>query len=116
MVVANRRTLITALVLNGIAAFAQTPEFAAATVKMSPAAGGDTRIPSALACACQGETAQVAGPLWIETGSYDIFARSGSSAGEEQLRRMLQKLPADRYQPAFHRHTRGASTTPKRFR
>jgi hypothetical protein len=38
---------------------------------------------------------QVAGPSWMDTERFDIDARSESTAGEEQLRLMLQKLLAD---------------------
>ena len=42
----------------------------------------------------------------MDTARYDILARSGSSAGVEQLRLMLQNLLIQRFKLAFHRETK----------
>ena len=49
---------------------------------------------------------QVSGPAWIGSERYDIQARAGAPAAQEQLRVMLQELLASRFHLALHRETR----------
>jgi uncharacterized protein (TIGR03435 family) len=49
---------------------------------------------------------QVSGPAWLATERYDIVAKTSSAASEEQLRRMLQALLADRFKLVLHRESR----------
>jgi uncharacterized protein (TIGR03435 family) len=49
---------------------------------------------------------QVAGPSWIDTERYDILAKAGKPATEDEMRPMLQTLLADRFNLRFHRETR----------
>jgi len=49
---------------------------------------------------------QVSGPNSIESGRYDIAAKSSDPAGEAELRVMLQSLLADRFQLHLHRQTK----------
>jgi uncharacterized protein (TIGR03435 family) len=46
---------------------------------------------------------QVSGADWLASMRYDIAARTAAPATEEQLRKMLQALLADRFKLAFHR-------------
>jgi len=49
---------------------------------------------------------QVSGPDWIASERYDIVAKTSGPASEDQMRRMLQTLLADRFQLALHRETK----------
>lgn len=49
---------------------------------------------------------QVSGPDWIDSQRYDINAKAAGAVKEEELRRMLQSLLADRLKLAFHREIR----------
>lgn len=49
---------------------------------------------------------QVTGPGWIENERYDIVAKAGTPAKEDDLRKMLQTLLAERFKLACHRETR----------
>lgn len=46
---------------------------------------------------------QISGASWTGSERYDIFARTGSPAGEGRLRLMLQTLLAERFHLVFHR-------------
>jgi uncharacterized protein (TIGR03435 family) len=49
---------------------------------------------------------EVIGPAWIDSDRYDILAKVGKAAGEEEMRPMLQALLAERFHLAAHRETR----------
>jgi len=52
---------------------------------------------------------QVIGPNWLNwptDAAYDIDAKTGSPATEEQLKQMMQTLMVERFQLRFHRETR----------
>ena len=49
------------------------------------------------------------GPGWLDSEQYDVAARTEQRANEEQLRLMLQKLLADRFQLRLHRQTKSVS-------
>jgi uncharacterized protein (TIGR03435 family) len=46
------------------------------------------------------------GPGWIDSDRFDLEAKAGIRANEDQLRQMLQTLLADRFKLARHRETR----------
>ena len=45
---------------------------------------------------------QVSGVSWTGSERYDVFAKTGSPVGENQLRLMLRALLADRFRLEFH--------------
>lgn len=49
---------------------------------------------------------QVSGTGWIENERYDIVAKAAGTAQEDDLRKMLQTLLAERFKLACHRETR----------
>jgi len=61
---------------------------------------------SALQWAYRMKEYQVSGPAWIGDERYDISAKAGDSAGEDQLRAMLQSLLTDRFKVTLHRETK----------
>jgi uncharacterized protein (TIGR03435 family) len=61
---------------------------------------------SALQWAYRMKEYQVSGPAWIGDERYDISAKAASSAGEDQLRAMLQNLLTDRFKITLHRETK----------
>jgi uncharacterized protein (TIGR03435 family) len=46
---------------------------------------------------------QVTGPAWLNEDRYDIMAKAGGQAPEDQLRPMLRTLLAERFKVAVHR-------------
>lgn len=46
---------------------------------------------------------QISGPAWLETDHFDIVAKAGSPADEDQLKLMMRTLLAERFQLVFHR-------------
>jgi uncharacterized protein (TIGR03435 family) len=46
------------------------------------------------------------GPGWLDTERYDVVARTAARSSEDQLRLMLQKLLAERFQLRVHRETK----------
>jgi uncharacterized protein (TIGR03435 family) len=46
------------------------------------------------------------GPDWLDTERYDVAARTAGRSKEDQLRLMLQRLLADRFQLRVHRETK----------
>ncbi|HVV44237.1 MAG TPA: TIGR03435 family protein [Bryobacteraceae bacterium] len=52
---------------------------------------------------------QIGAPGWMDSARYDIVARAANAAEEDQLRRMLQSLLAERFHLAFHREHRDLS-------
>jgi len=57
---------------------------------------------SALQWAYRMKEYQVSGPAWIGDERYDISAKAADTAGEDQLRAMLQNLLAERFKIALH--------------
>ena len=49
---------------------------------------------------------QVSGPQWVGADRYNITAKAGGPATEDQLRLMLQSLLAERFKLTFHRQTK----------
>jgi|SRR5271157_1622608 len=49
---------------------------------------------------------QVTGPGWIDNERYDIVAKAVDPVQDDELRRMLQTLLADRFKLVFHREIR----------
>jgi uncharacterized protein (TIGR03435 family) len=49
---------------------------------------------------------QVSGPGWIDGERYDIVAKAANPVNDDDLRRMLQTLLADRFKLVFHRETK----------
>ena len=49
---------------------------------------------------------QISGPDWLGTERFDIAAKAGAQAPEDQLRVMMQTLLADRFKIALHRQTK----------
>ena len=47
--------------------------------------------------------AQVSGPAWLNTTSFDIAAKAGSPVNEAAMRRMMQVLLAERFKLELHR-------------
>ncbi len=60
---------------------------------------------------------QVAGPPWIDSERYDILAKTGRPASDDEMRSMLQTLLAERFNVRSHREIRNvqvmAFTLPK---
>jgi uncharacterized protein (TIGR03435 family) len=53
---------------------------------------------------------EISGPDWIKTEErYDIIAKAGGPAPEDQVRQMLQTLLTERFQLKLHRETRELS-------
>jgi uncharacterized protein (TIGR03435 family) len=52
----------------------------------------------------------VGGPSWIGSERYDITAKPEGSAGQDQVKLMIQSLLADRFQLKFHRETKELPT------
>jgi len=53
---------------------------------------------------------QVTGPDWLDEKRFDIFAKSAGPATDAELRAMMQKLLADRFQLAVHREKKEKTT------
>lgn len=104
---------------------AKPPEFEVASVKSSPATsegmrirrnsisdspGGITILNASLKAAVQWayhlQAIQVIGPGWLDSGRFDIIAKTAGPASNPELRQMLQTLLADRFKLACHRETK----------
>jgi uncharacterized protein (TIGR03435 family) len=64
------------------------------------------RLKSAIKWAWSLSSYQVNGPGWIDSERYDIFAKTGSPVGEDQLRLMLRALIQERFKLTFHKDTK----------
>jgi uncharacterized protein (TIGR03435 family) len=64
------------------------------------------RLRTAMKWAYRVQTDQVSGPAWMDSERYLIIGKAGSPVPEEQIRLMLQKLLAYRFQLKLHRETR----------
>ena len=96
---------------------AQTPEFDAASVKPSKAAGTRSSLKSdpgritytnitlreALMNAYDAKDYQITGPAWLPTERYDIVATANGAASDDDMKLMLRKLLNDRFQMSIHR-------------
>ncbi|HXB72971.1 MAG TPA: TIGR03435 family protein [Candidatus Acidoferrales bacterium] len=49
---------------------------------------------------------QISGPRWLTSEKYDVVAKTGRPATNDQLRLMLQTLLAERFQTTLHRETK----------
>ena len=52
------------------------------------------------------ESSMKGGPGWLDTECYDVVARTAARSTEDQLRLILQRLLADRFQLRVHRETK----------
>jgi len=52
------------------------------------------------------ESSTKGGPGWLDTERYDVTAKTATRSTEDQLRLMLQRLLADRFQLKVHRETK----------
>jgi uncharacterized protein (TIGR03435 family) len=66
----------------------------------------NVRLSSALKWAYQLQDDQIAGPVWLKSERYDILAKMGTPVPEDELRRRLQNLLADRFKLKCHRETK----------
>jgi uncharacterized protein (TIGR03435 family) len=66
----------------------------------------NVRLSSALKWAYQLQDDQISGPVWLKSERYDILAKMGTPIPEEELRRRLQNLLADRFKLECHRETK----------
>ena len=111
------------LVLPAGFAYSQQSPFAVATIRPSAAevkfehdgsieVFGDTlrmkdvMVQSCIKWAYDVQDSQVAGPGWIDSDRFDITAKSDRPANEDEMKRMLQGLLAERFGLAFHREQR----------
>jgi uncharacterized protein (TIGR03435 family) len=120
------------MILAGLVgvAFAQTPstrvEFEVASVKPSQLSNPNgernrrenisadpgsltmrnVSLKSAIQWAYDVKEVQVSGPEWLGDERYDILAKAATTAGEPQLRQMLQSLLTDRFKMTIHRETK----------
>lgn len=97
-----------------------TPAFDAASIKLTPSDGsgipfrvGPNRLSTRgvfgtlIMLAYQVTGYQVAGgPGWTWSASYDVQGEAGGDADSHQIRLMLRRLLADRFQLKLHRETR----------
>jgi len=67
-------------------------------------------LKSALQWAYRMKEYQVSGPAWLGDERYDISAKAAITAGDEQLRAMLQNLLADRFKIVLHREKKDLPT------
>lgn len=51
------------------------------------------------------ESSMLGGPGWLDSAQYNVAAKTSRAASQDQLRLMLQKLLADRFQLRVHRET-----------
>jgi uncharacterized protein (TIGR03435 family) len=66
----------------------------------------NVRLNSALKWAYQLQDYQISGPAWLKSDRYDIFAKMETPVPEEELRRRLRNLLADRFKLKCHRETK----------
>jgi uncharacterized protein (TIGR03435 family) len=102
--------------LQATTVHAQGPAFDVASVKpnkgrvrtsMSTTPGGivytNVSLSDCLQVAHGIKRHQISGPDWLKVERYDIDARTGGLASEEQIRNMLRAPIADRFKLALHR-------------
>lgn len=106
-------------------AIAQQPAFETATIKPSKDEFGHSgwhsrpgtivltgqTLKGLICIAYRVKDSQVSGgPKWVDGNRFDIHAKSEGPAGDPELRNMLQTLLTDRFQLAFHRERKIASS------
>jgi uncharacterized protein (TIGR03435 family) len=64
------------------------------------------RLTAIIAWSYHVEEYQVSGPTWLNDARFDVLAKSATAAPEAELRGMLQKLLADRFQMTLHRQVK----------
>lgn len=111
--------LLLACLAIPVAARAQQPAFAVATIRPSSSAVPfehdgktdtspgtlrmqDVTVHSCIKWAYGVQDSQIAGPAWLESDHFDIVAKANSPATEAQMKLMLQTLLADRFKLSFH--------------
>lgn len=72
-------------------------EFLADTLRMQ-----DVTVSTCIKLAYHVQDRQIAGPDWIRNDRFDITAKSEKPIGEDEMKRMLQTLMADRFHLSFH--------------
>ena len=48
------------------------------------------------------QESQIAGPAWIDSDKFDVTAKTDGPTTDDQMRRMMQALLADRFKLSFH--------------
>jgi uncharacterized protein (TIGR03435 family) len=110
------------IVLTALASFGQVPPaFEVASIKPSAEgqvgsgitidtgriAGRNVTLKRCMRGAYNIPEAQIfGGPKWVADARYDIDAKAGGPAGNQELMAMLQQLLAERFKLVFHRETR----------
>jgi uncharacterized protein (TIGR03435 family) len=106
-----------------IASSAQQPAFAVATIRPSSGAvqfehdgktetspGSlrmrDVSVNTCIKWAYGVQDNQIAGPAWIQSDHFDIVAKADGPASDEEMKRMLRTLLADRFKLSFHRESK----------
>jgi uncharacterized protein (TIGR03435 family) len=106
-----------------VTAASQTSSFAVATIHPSAAdvkfehdgaiefhgntlSMKDVTVDSCIKWAYDVQNSQIAGPAWMDSDRYDITAKSDGPAHEDEMKKMLQALLADRFHLTFHREQR----------
>ena len=105
------------------ASSAQQPAFAAATIKSSAAEVEferdgktettpgllrmhDVTVTTCIKWAYGVQNSQIAGPDWLRSEHFDIVAKADGPATDDEMKRMLQNLLAERFKFAFHHENR----------
>ena len=102
-----------------VAAQAQQPSFAVATIR--PSSGSiqfehdgktetspgtlrmrDVTVHTCIKWAYGAQDSQISGPAWLDSDHFDITAKADAPATDEQMKQMLQMLLADRFKLNFH--------------
>jgi uncharacterized protein (TIGR03435 family) len=73
-------------------------EFLADTLRMQ-----DVTVNTCIKLAYHVQDRQILGPEWIRGAHFDITAKSDGAVEQEEMKRMLQGLLADRFRLSFHR-------------
>src|SRR5262249_13244830 len=105
----------------GMAAYAQetaSPAFEVASIRAADGNGTsislvpgsltmrNMNLSACIAWAYRVQRFQVSGPGWLGETSFDIAAKAGRPANEEELRAMMRSLLAERFQLTFHRESK----------
>lgn len=115
--------LAMALMSSATATMAQRPTFAVATIRPSAAdvkfehdgateihgntlSMRDVTVDSCIKWAYDVQNSQIAGPGWMDSDRFDVTAKSDGPAREDDMKKMLQALLADRFHLTFHHEQR----------
>jgi uncharacterized protein (TIGR03435 family) len=52
------------------------------------------------------QDSQISGPDWIDSDKFDIVAKAGGPASQEQMKLMMRTLLSDRFKLSFHRQSK----------